>query len=638
MTLGPWFRPPRLVLTVFLAVAAVCGTALVWLGWLLLAQDQAVEAQQRRERLEEVADRAVAVLQRALSEVEARLDARNGMDAPPGITLVSVSGGRVIARPKGGLLYYPEPTVLPEAPSAPFAEAERLEFALHDPAGASSIYRRMAESPDVAVRAGALARCGRALRRTGDRAGAIRAYGQLGQITGWAIGGLPVSLVAREGLAMTYEEAHETGQMAREATALRKDLRSGRWELTKEQFSFYDGEADRWTGKSATNDVDLAARTEVFTWIWRNRSGLDASGRRAIRGDGSPALAIWRRSPAGELDAAVAAAQFLTILRREAAPAGNLRWALSDADGRTVFGEPPPSRDFAVRTAASTRLPWTLQLYPAPGTPWPGSPRQPLLLWGFAVLAVVLGAGTYFILHAIARELRVTRLQADFVAAVSHEFRSPLSSMAQISEMLALDRFASEELRRKSYSVLVRETDRLRRLVDGLLDFSRFEPGAAGYRFEPIEAGALVRAVVGEFRERAAADGYAVELTAPAAEIPMHADREALGRAIWNLLDNAVKYSPECRTVWVEVEHLPGRVSIAVRDCGLGIPPGEQREIFERFVRGAESKVRRIKGTGIGLAIVRNIVEAHGGGIRLASQPGQGSRFAVLLRAAGGAS
>ena len=546
MSLGPWFRPPRLVLTVFLAVAVVCGTALAWLGWLLMAQDQAVDAQQRRERLEEAADRVVAVLERALSEVEARLDARNGAEAPPGITLVSVSEGEVITRPKGGLLYYPEPAVLPEAPSAPFVEAERLEFALHDPAGASSIYERMADSPDLAVRSGALARLGRVLRKTGDRSGAIRAYGQLEENTGLAIGGLPASLLAREGLAMTYEEGYDTREVAREGTALRKDLRGGRWQLTKEQYAFYDKEAGSRTGNPTANDPDLAARSEAFTWMWRNRSDLDASGQKAIRVDGSPALAIWSLTPAGDLDAAVAGAQFLAILRQEAALVGNLRWALSDPEGRTVSGEPPPAHDFAVRTAASTHLPWTLQLYTSPGTAWPGSPRRPLLLWGFAVLAVVLGAGTYFILHAIARELRVARLQADFVAAVSHEFRSPLSSMAQISEMLALDRFGSDELRLKSYGVLMRETDRLRRLVEGLLDFGRFEPGAAAYRFEPVEAGALVRAVVGEFRERAAAEGYSVELIAPTAEIPVHADRDALARALWNLLDNAVKYSPEC--------------------------------------------------------------------------------------------
>ena len=115
----------------------------------------------------------------------------------------------------------------------------------------------------------------------------------------------------------------------------------------------------------------------------------------------------------------------------------------------------------------------------------------------------------------------------------------------------------------------------------------------------------------------------------------VQADREALSRAIWNLLDNAVKYSPDCRTVWVELECDPQRVAIGVRDHGLGIPVHEQREIFEKFVRGADSKARRIKGTGIGLAMVRHIVQAHGGEILLVSQPGEGSRFTVSLPAAG---
>jgi signal transduction histidine kinase len=96
-------------------------------------------------------------------------------------------------------------------------------------------------------------------------------------------------------------------------------------------------------------------------------------------------------------------------------------------------------------------------------------------------------------------------------------------------------------------------------------------------------------------------------------------------------MDNAVKYSPDCRTVWVDVEHTRQRVSIAVRDRGLGIPLREQREIFDKFVRGADSKTRRIKGTGIGLTMVRHIVEAHGGEVVLASRPGEGSRFTILI-------
>ncbi|HEY5551441.1 MAG TPA: HAMP domain-containing sensor histidine kinase, partial [Opitutaceae bacterium] len=292
----------------------------------------------------------------------------------------------------------------------------------------------------------------------------------------------------------------------------------------------------------------------------------------------------------------------------------------------------PPAGLSEVRTAAETRLPWTIQLFPSAEAAFPvDSPRRSLLLGMAAVLTLVWIAGAAFIVRAIGREARVAQLQSDFVAAVSHEFRSPLSSLCQISEMLSADRLNSEDRRRESYGVLTRESERLRRLVEGLLDFQRFEAGAAVYHFEPVEIGSFLKSIVADFRERVAAIGYTIEMTGAGGEHYVRADREALARAIWNLLDNAVKYSPDCRTVWVDVEHSEHRVTIVVRDRGLGIPRSEQRHIFEKFVRGADSKARRIKGTGIGLAMVRHIVKAHGGEILLASQPGEGSRFAMIF-------
>jgi signal transduction histidine kinase len=248
-----------------------------------------------------------------------------------------------------------------------------------------------------------------------------------------------------------------------------------------------------------------------------------------------------------------------------------------------------------------------------------------------AVLALVWIAGAAFILRAIAREARAAQLQTDFVAAVSHEFRSPLSSLYQIAEMLSSDRLTSDDRRREAYNVLARESTRLRRLVEGLLDFQRLEAGAAAYRFEPVDICAFTRSVAADFQERVAGNGYTIECAAAAGEHMLMADREALTCAIWNLLDNAVKYSPECRTVWIDVEEQRKQVTIAVRDRGLGIPAGEQRLIFEKFARGEASKSRRIKGTGIGLAMVRHIVKAHGGEVHVASKPGEGSRFALVF-------
>lgn len=632
MRLRKWFRPPRHALLLFLGVAGVCGVTLGWLGWLLLEQDQAVEVARRRERVDDAADRAVAVMQRSLADLEARLgEPMAAGSLPSGVTLVTAGESGITAVP--GLVYYPEAVRLPEAAPETFAEAERLEFTANDLRGVERIYDRLSSAADAATRAGALTRLGRVARKLHDTAAAERAYSTLLQTPHAGVAGLPSSLIAREGRATLYQETRRTGDLAHEAAALQKELQTGRWQLTRQQFEFYSDEAASWLDESVPQNSDGRVIAEAFDKVWRDRAAAVALTRRLVPVKRSIALVIWRQK-GDRVDAVVAGPSYLQTLGSEAVPGTSLRWALADPEGRTVLGESPRTREAALRTAAVTELPWTLHVFDS-GRPLDISPRRKLLLWVFAVLAVVLSAGAYFILRAISREMRVARLQSDFVAAVSHEFRSPLSSLAQISEMLARDRFGTDELRRKSYDVLVRETERLRRLVEGLLDFGRFEAGAAAYRFEVLDANEFLRGIVNEFQERVAALGYAIDLHAPERELPVRADREALARAIWNLLDNAVKYSPECRTVWVDVEHDVNRISIAVRDRGLGIPAHEQQEIFDKFVRGAGSKALRIKGTGIGLAMVRHIVQAHGGEIRLSSEPGQGSRFTMILREAG---
>ncbi len=195
--------------------------------------------------------------------------------------------------------------------------------------------------------------------------------------------------------------------------------------------------------------------------------------------------------------------------------------------------------------------------------------------------------------------------------------------------------FASgEERRGQYYEVLERETERLHRLVEGLLDFGRMESGKRQYRFESLDAAELVRSVVAEFQGQVAGRGSKIELSVNGADHAARADREALGRAPWNLLDNAVKYSPECRTVWVEADRAGQRVAIRVRDRGLGIPAAEQKKIFKKFVRGAASEVETVMGTGIGLTMVAHIVRALRGEVRLASEPGQ-PRYLVSVRGMG---
>ncbi len=171
--------------------------------------------------------------------------------------------------------------------------------------------------------------------------------------------------------------------------------------------------------------------------------------------------------------------------------------------------------------------------------------------------------------------------------------------------------------------------------MEDLLDFGRMESGRKQYRIERHDVFGLVRGVVADFREEALASGFQVEMNLDPSEATIKADDEALRRAIRNLLENALKYSPECRTVWVEGRVNHRQVMISVRDRGMGIDPQEQREIFQKFVRGAAAKKAGIKGTGIGLSMVRQIVDACGGEIRLESQAGVGSTFTIKLPLAG---
>jgi len=136
---------------------------------------------------------------------------------------------------------------------------------------------------------------------------------------------------------------------------------------------------------------------------------------------------------------------------------------------------------------------------------------------------------------------------------------------------------------------------------------------------------------VSEFRGDSERRGYRVELITNGAAPMVRADRAALGCVVRNLLDNAVIYSPECFTIWVELGREKGRVAFRVRDRGIGIPQGEQAQIFQKFVRGAEAKARSIRGAGVGLAMARQIVTHHKGEIEVESRPGQGSTFTVLL-------
>jgi two-component system phosphate regulon sensor histidine kinase PhoR len=209
-----------------------------------------------------------------------------------------------------------------------------------------------------------------------------------------------------------------------------------------------------------------------------------------------------------------------------------------------------------------------------------------------------------------------------------------MTTLRTITELLSQNRLG-ESRRQQSYVYLERETSRLHRLVEDLLDFGRMESGRKQYRLASHDAFQLVRGTLVDFAEQAEANGFRVESAFPSpngySAAKVHVDEEALRRAVRNLLDNAMKYSPECRTIWVNGSVEGNKACISVRDEGMGIGADEQQIIFQKFVRGDAAKEAGIKGTGIGLAMVRQIVEAMHGEVRLESEIGVGSTFTLVL-------
>jgi signal transduction histidine kinase len=276
---------------------------------------------------------------------------------------------------------------------------------------------------------------------------------------------------------------------------------------------------------------------------------------------------------------------------------------------------------------------WRVALYEPPGASTKEIVRRQAALFtaAFALLLVVIVIGLATTYRLVRRESEMARLKSDFVANVSHDLKTPLSLIRMFAETLELNRVSDESTRREYYAVITRESERLTRLIDNVLDFSRIEGGRQRYEIalHPVEP--LVQEVLDAFRYPLAQQSFKVEVRVEPGlpEAPM--DPEAIKQALGNLLDNAIKYSGDARRVAVTARKAGDEICIDVADGGIGIHPAERERIFEKFYRAGRSDTQGRRGSGVGLAVVKHIVEAHGGRVSVESRPGEGSRFTLHL-------
>ncbi|HMD44144.1 MAG TPA: HAMP domain-containing sensor histidine kinase [Candidatus Acidoferrum sp.] len=248
-----------------------------------------------------------------------------------------------------------------------------------------------------------------------------------------------------------------------------------------------------------------------------------------------------------------------------------------------------------------------------------------------AALSLVMIGGIFLTYRNVSREMNLARLKSDFVANVSHELRTPLALIRLYAETLELGRLTAKEKYQEYFRIIREESERLTALINNILDFSRIEAGRKEYEFKETNLPELVTSTLDSYRFQIEQNGFAFEENI-SRDIPVvNVDREAIARSLLNLVNNALKYSKDNKFIGVNLYRANGSVKLEVCDHGIGIPPSEQEKIFEKFYRCGDPLVHNIKGSGLGLSLVRHIARAHGGDVLVESAPEKGSKFTIAL-------
>jgi signal transduction histidine kinase len=246
--------------------------------------------------------------------------------------------------------------------------------------------------------------------------------------------------------------------------------------------------------------------------------------------------------------------------------------------------------------------------------------------------ALVLIGGVVMALRAASRAMKLSQMKSEFVSNVSHELRTPLASIRVFGEFLKLGRVRQPDKIQEYGEYIETESRRLTQLVNNILDFSKIESGQKTYQFEQTAVEGLVIDTLKTFEVVLEQNGFTLNLEKPSIPLPpVVIDPDAVEQAFINLLDNAVKYSGDSKKIEVKLAEHDDTVTISVIDHGFGIPSEEREKVFEKFYRVGNCLVHDVKGSGLGLSIVKHIIEAHHGRITVESEPGRGSEFIIHL-------
>lgn len=354
-------------------------------------------------------------------------------------------------------------------------------------------------------------------------------------------------------------------------------------------------------------------------------------------------LMFWRRSPGGQIIGCVLGddefrARLLSLLPDVYSPARIL--TILNENGHPLLTPEEDSmgqRDwrfpFAAREISEILPRWEAAAYLSdPDIISSRAHTTRLILWVLiAIFFLSIMTGGFYVLRSLRSEMALALQKTTFVANVSHELKTPLTSIRMFAEMLKERRQPDREKQEKYLGLMVSETDRLTRLINNVLDFSKMEKGKRDYKIKRLDAAFLVEDMVESQRIRLEHNGFSIACNNDMGQMWVDGDEEALKQAVLNLLSNAEKYSSSDRSIDVEITGTEDRVLINIKDRGIGISPAEAKKIFREFYRADESLTSKVRGSGLGLTISQRIIQDHGGDIRHIPREGGGSIFQLSL-------
>ncbi len=307
---------------------------------------------------------------------------------------------------------------------------------------------------------------------------------------------------------------------------------------------------------------------------------------------------------------------------------------VTDLSGRVILGDKtvPSEAGEIISFFDDNFPPWRIEVSSSQTRPFLfAGILKSYYFWAILTMMAILGFGIVVIGRTISHEKEVLKLKSDFVSSVSHEFKTPITSIKALTERLLEGTVKDKERIKEYYSVIAQDTENLNHLVGNILDISIMEEGKKQYDFEETDFKGWLEQITSEFFSKATGrrNKFLASVTDPSIQVSI--DRNAMKLAITNLLDNAVKFSSENSEIRVILEKQGNNLLLKIIDEGIGIPTHEQAKIFEKFYRAKSALDYSTTGTGLGLTIVKQIIDAHEGEVQVSSEPGRGSTFKILL-------